>query len=274
MINTYMRYSELIEITFEQTLKEAFDEYQVLNESNVNEAGLNAERQENGFVKSITDAIANNGGKPINLIAGKETIKGVTGATKYTGRQDSGSEPYTDIVLETTNGNLNLSMKGPSAPSLAGGGLRGIQAIIPDIGENFFTRAYDNLVDKGYKAGDKIPDTVGKLNDKDKMLLVVGTKAMGGPIDFMYIGPMDVTHEQNGDTVKVNGSLYTSKYYAETKDLYFRLRARRIDQTFDPEAKYGNGVPKIYGKSPSRGDSAGRLVITDKPSSKALMIIF
>ena len=32
MINTYMRYSELIEITFEQTLKEAFDEYQVLNE--------------------------------------------------------------------------------------------------------------------------------------------------------------------------------------------------------------------------------------------------
>ena len=55
------------------------------------------------------------------------------------------------------------------------------------------------------------------------MLLVVGTKAMGGPIDYMYM--MDVTHEQNGDTVKVNGSLYTSKYYAETKDLYFRLRA-------------------------------------------------
>ena len=47
----------------------------------------------------------------------------------------------------------------------------------------------------------------------------------------MYIGPMDVTHEQNGDTVKVNGSLYTSKYYAETKDLYFRLRARRIPLT-------------------------------------------
>ena len=65
MINTYMRYSELIEITFEQTLKEAFDEYQVLNEFNVNEAGLNAERQENGFVKSIADAIANNGGVPL-----------------------------------------------------------------------------------------------------------------------------------------------------------------------------------------------------------------
>ncbi len=52
------------------------------------------------------------------------------------------------------------------------------------------------------------------------MLLVVGTTAMGGPIDFMYIGPMDVTHEQNGDTVTVNGSLYTSKHYAENKDLF------------------------------------------------------
>ena len=264
LINTIMRYSEIINITFEQTLQEAF----------VNEAGMSAERQENGFVSSIAEAIKNNGGKPINLIAGNETIKGVTGASKYTGRQASGSEPYTDIVLETTSGSFNLSMKGPSAPSLAGGGLRGIQAIIPDIGENFFAAAHKNLLDKGYKAGDKIPDTVGKLNDKDKMLLVVGTEAMGGPIDYMYIGPMEVSYEQDGDTVKINGSLYTSKYYAENKDLYFRLRARRIDQTFDPNAKYSNGSPKIYSKSPSRGDSAGRLVITDKPSSKALLIIF
>lgn len=240
----------------------------------LNEAGASAERQENGFVKSITDAIANNGGEPVNLIAGDTTIDGVTGAEKYIGRQDSGSEPYTDIVLKTTNGDLNLSMKGPSAPSLAGGGLRGIQAIIPNIGENFFTAAYDNLIDKGYTTGDKIPDTVGKLNDKDKMLLVVGTTAMGGPIDYMYIGPMDVTHEQNEDTVKVNGSLTTSKNYAENKDLYFRLRARRIDQTFDTEAKYKNNIPKIYSKSPSKGDTAGRLVITDSPSSKALLIIF
>jgi len=260
-----MRYSDIINITFNQTLNEAFD---------VNEAGESAERQENGFVKTIAEAIEQNGGKPIKLIAGETTIDGVTGAVKYTGRQDSGSEPYTDIVLKTSKGDLNLSMKGPSAPSLAGGGLRGIQAIIPDIGENFFTAAYKNLLNNGYKSGDKIPDTVGKLNDKDKMLLVVGTKAMGGPIDYMYIGPMDVSHEQKDNTVKVNGSLYTSKYYAEKKDLYFRLRARRIDQTFDEDAKYSNGIPKIYGKSPSKGDSAGRLVITDKPSSKALKIIF
>ena len=56
-------------------------------------------------------------------------------------------------------------------------------------------------------------------------------------------------------------------------DLFFRLRARRIDQTFDPEASDKNGIPKIYGKSPSKGDSAGRLVITDKPT-KGKVIIF
>ena len=84
----------------------------------------------------------------------------------------------------------------------------------------------------------------------------------------------DLPDIKAGDTVKVNGSLYTSKYYAENKDLYFRLRARRIDQTFDEDAKYSNGIPKIYSKSPSKGDSAGRLMITDKPSSKALQITF
>ena len=82
-------------------------------------------------------------------------------------------------------------------------------------------------------------------------------------------------HEQNDDTVTVNGSLYTSKYYAENKDLYFRLRARRKDQVFDPEAKYKGGFPKLYSKSSHpKGDSAGRLVITDKPSGNAERVIF
>ena len=240
-----------------------------------NEAGTNAERQENGFVVAITDAITNNNSEPVSLTAGDITIEGITDAVKYTGRQESGSEPYTDIVLKTTNGDFNLSMKGPSAPSLAGGGLRGIQSVVPDIGENFFTAAYDNLIAKGYKTGDKIPDTVGKLNDKDKMLLVVGTPSIGGPIDYMYIGPMDVKYEQNEGNITINGSLYPSADYAEKTDLYFRIRARRKDQVFDPEAKYKGGFPKLYSKSSHpKGDSAGRLVITDKPSGNAERVIF
>lgn len=68
-----------------------------------------------------------------------------------------------------------------------------------------------------------------------------------------------------------NGNIIESKEYANTHDLYFRLRARREDQTFDSHALQG-GVPKIYGKSPSRGDSAGRIVVTDRVPSNAIIV--
>ena len=72
----------------------------------------------------------------------------------------------------------------------------------------------------------------------------------------------------------VNGKLTSAKKYSDSHDLYFRLRGRREDQKFDPTAKYPNGVAKIYGKSPSKGDSAGRIVVTDKPASNRDIITF
>jgi Ca2+-binding EF-hand superfamily protein len=47
-----------------------------------------------------------------------------------------------------------------------------------------------------------------------------------------------------------------------------------VCRRFDPEASDKNGIPKIYSVSPSRGDSAGRLVITDKPSKTSGVITF
>lgn len=238
------------------------------------EAGASAERQENGFVDAVAQAVAENGDKPITIKTKDATVKGVIKAEKFSGRQRSGSEPYTDVQLFTSKGIINLSMKGPSAPSLAGGGLRGIEEIIPGLGARFFRAAYDNHIKKKLKPGDKVPDTYGKLNDKDKKLLVIGNKPMGGPIDYMYIGPMDVKSNFRNGVLDVNGSLIDSKKYADSKDLFFRLRARRGDQTFDPEASDRNGVPKIYGKSPSKGDSAGRLMVTDKAAKTRDIIVF
>jgi hypothetical protein len=238
------------------------------------EAGLSAERQETAFVELVNTSVKMNNDTPITLITKEATIKNVLKAEKFEGRQESGSEPYTDVRLITSTKIINLSMKGPSAPSLAGGGLRGIEAIIPGIGAKFFRAAYDNLIKKGLSLGDKVPDTFGDLNDKDKLLLVVGNKAMGGPIHYMYIGPMDVTGKFEDGKLTVNGKCINSKKYAKSKNLYFRLRARRIDQRFDPEAADKNNTPKIYGKSPSRGDSAGRLVVTDKKSSKGEVVVF
>ena len=242
-------------------------------------AGLSAERQETGVINKINLAVTSNQKNPITLIAGKTEINGVTKAEKFTGRQAGGSEPYTDVVIYfIDNGkekSINCSLKGEAAPSLAGGGLKGLELAVPGIARKFLNAAYKKLKDElKLKLGNKVPDVYGKISEADKIKIVVGNQAMGGPIDYMYIGPMDVVgdYDNKKNVLKLNGSLIPAKNYASTHDLYFRLRARREDQRFDPNAKDLTGTPKIYGKSPSKGDSAGRIVVTDKVPSMAVVI--
>ena len=90
----------------------------------------------------------------------------------------------------------------------------------------------------------------------------------GKEVDFEVV--LEIPH----DLEPTNGSTlgFEAVEYAKTHALYFRLRARREDQRFDPDAKDGTGAPKIYGKSPSRGDSAGRIVVTDKVPSTGVIV--
>jgi hypothetical protein len=240
-------------------------------------AGASAERQETGFVNAVNGAFKKNQKNPITLIVGKTTLNSVIGAEKYTGRQAGGSEPYTDVqIFMKNNKSVNISMKGEAAPSLAGGGLKGLELAVPGIAKKFMNAAYKYLKDTiKLKEGQKVPDVYGKINDIDKKKIVIGNKAMGGPIDYMYIGKMDVSHTYNDNTATVtitNANLIEAGTYADDHELYFRLRARREDQRFDPTAKDSYGVPKIYGKSPSKGDSAGRIVVTDKVPSQAVIV--
>jgi hypothetical protein len=170
---------------------------------------------------------------------------------------------------------INLSLKGESAPSLAGGGLKGLELAVPGIAKKFMREAYDHLTKKEKLViGDKVPDIYGKIGSQDKVKIVVGNKQMGGPIDYMYIGPMNVVgkYDEKNNELNLNGALREAVEYANTHDLYFRLRARREDQRFDPSAKDNQGTPKIYGKSPSKGDSAGRIVVTDSTPREALIV--
>ena len=242
-------------------------------------AGASAERQESGVVKKIKDAFRKNSRNPITLVAGKTTLIGVIDADKYTGRQLGGSVPYTDVVITVLEKGkkkeINCSLKGPSAPSLAGGGLKGLELAVPGITKKFMIAALKALLtERKLKAGDKVPDVFGKISPRDKLKIVIGTKTMGGPIDYMYIGPMDVTgqYDIKRNTLPLNGSLTGATEYANSHNLYFRLRARREDQRFDPDAKDSNNTPKIYGKSPSRGDSAGRIVVTDSVPSTGVIV--
>lgn len=238
-------------------------------------AGSTSERQEYGVINAIYKSFVQNKNKPITVVAGDTKLIEVTGAIKFPGRQLGGSEPYTDVVIKTKRKHLNCSLKGDSAPSLAGGGTRGLELIIPGITKKFMRNAFHKLKSSlGLKDGDRVPDVFGKIGASNKQKIVVGTAAMGGPIDYMYIGPMDVKYSFDKDTstLTLNGKLIESKYYAKTHELYFRLRARREDQTFNSSSVDSDGVPKIYGKSPSKGDSAGRIVITDKVTKNAILV--
>lgn len=231
-------------------------------------AGASAERQESAVVKAVKDAYKKNKNNPITVVAGEVILSGIILAEKYRGRQVTGSEPYTDIIFTTYNKkDYNCSLKGESAPSLAGGGLRGLELAVPGIGKKFLKAVYDYLVDDlKLKAGDKVPDVYGKISRANKLKIVIGNEKMGGPIDFMYIGKMDVKSKYDVKTNTLtyeNGQLIPADKYAKDHDLYFRLRARREDQRFDPSAKDAGNTPKIYGKSPSKGDSAGRIVVVD-----------
>lgn len=236
-------------------------------------AGLQAERQENSFIDIINSAVTKNGG-PVTLVAGQIRLTNIVKAEKFSGRQTSGSEPYTDVQLFVLNKvkPINISMKGPTAPSLAGGGLKGIETIIPGLAKKFMKLVLIHLKKK-IKDGDKVPDVYSKISDTDKVKIVVGNEAIGGPIHYMYIGHMDVTstiqNKKPNIVVIVNGVMKEAKLYAKTHELYFRLRARREDQRFDSKALDKLGIPKIYGKSPSKGDSAGRIVVTDKIPNNA-----
>ena len=121
-------------------------------------AGASAERQENGVIQKIKEAVKKNKGHPITLKAGKTTLEGVVGAEKYTGRQTGGSEPYTDVVIYVKKGakivEINCSLKGESAPSLAGGGLKGLELAVPGIAKKFMLAAYKALkTEKKLKIG-------------------------------------------------------------------------------------------------------------------------
>jgi hypothetical protein len=239
-------------------------------------AGVSAERQESSVVEAVKKAFKKNKKNPITIVAGNITLEGIIDAEKYSGRQITGSEPYTDVIFTAYDKKeYNCSLKGEAAPSLAGGGLRGLELAVPGIGKKFLKNVHEYLTkEMKLKPGDKVPDVYGKISKSNKLKIVIGNKQMGGPIDYMYIGKMDVksNYDLNKNIlVYQNGELIPADYYAKTHDLYFRLRARREDQRFDPSAQAA-GVPKIYGKSPSRGDSAGRIVVTDKVPKNAVII--
>lgn len=229
------------------------------------EGGVGAERQERGVIDAI-NRYAKKG--PISV----NQIKNVSSAEKMEGINELGTEPYTDVILTIGSGQkrINVSLKGgtesgvSAAPSVGGGGLVGLQTLIPDITKRFLINANTWYKKQGFKKGDLIPDVYGRLNEKDTLTVLKGTPAMGGPVDYMYIGPMDVVGAFKGDQLTLNGVFSDIKQYAKGHSIFLRLRKRREDQPYEPDLKDKDGNPLILGKSPTKGDSGRRIVLVDR----------
>jgi hypothetical protein len=239
----------------------------------LSEGGESSERQEYGIIDAINKSSK---GKPITVNGIKDVLK----AEKMTGTNKLGTEPYTDVILTLKDGSkYNLSLKGGTesglaiAPSVAGGGMEGLQTLIPDIVSTFLNKANQWYISNKFKKGDQIPDVYGKLHPSKTALILKGTKDMGGPVDAFYIGPMDVKIKsfENG-ILQLNGTIQTIQDYVKTHSIYFRIRKRREDQSFEPNLKDKNGNPAILGKSPSKGDTGRRIVMTSSIPANANLI--
>ena len=239
-------------------------------------AGAQAERQETGLIDAINAGFGANGGKPFTIVGtGGDRITECIRAEKYGGRSSAGTEPYTDVIIyRTRNRKVNISMKGTSAPSIAGGGLKGLEMAVPGFTKKFLDASLKKYKNMGFVEGmSNLPDMYGKVSNDLKEQIVVGNTKMGGPIDYMYVGPMNVTSRFSGNTLTLNGKFTDASVYAKKNDLYLRLRKRRADQPFTEE-KDSKGLPVILGKSPSRGDKGRRIVTTTKTPSNAQIVEF
>lgn len=240
-------------------------------------AGHEKERQERALITRVNMTVKQNKGNPITIVTDGASIAGVIKAEKMRMTVRSGAEPYTDIILHllTPKGKekLHVSMKGCKSPSLAGGGISGIDLVSPGLTRKFLKSVYARLLGH-LKAGDKVPDTFGRISKLDRIKVVMGHPAMGGPIDYLYIGPMTLTgdYSPTKNQLYLNGNMFVAKQYAQSHELYLRLRARSIDQRFDPSAKDMFGTPKIYGGFPGRPNSPGRVDVTDWVTRTAMII--
>ena len=240
------------------------------------EAGEAAERQERGLIDAINSLASPE--KPIEVRNKGETLVGVVGASKKEGMNALGKEPYTDVLIHLADGTtLNISAKGDAAPSLAGGGLTALNKILPTIVKDFLTLGVEELVSQGHQDGDTgVPDVYGRITGDNALAILRGNEEMGGPIDYMYQGPMDVTAsacDVDGQCyVEVSGAFTGIDEYAQTHALHLRARKRRNDQPFAPSATDRAGLPAVFGKSPSKGDSNRRIVITDKVPGNAIVV--
>jgi hypothetical protein len=227
-----------------------------------------SERQERAVVTNINRAVRENLGNPITIVdKNGYKIKNVIGAKKPKSTSTLGKEPLTDMVITTKTGEINISMKGNTTPSIAGGGWKGLNAIDRDLTLRVVKAVISWYKRNGYKEGDKgAPDVYYRIPPKINKLLIIGNKEMGGPIHFMYIGDLepDFEFDKTKKTLTLpDGEFVQSLEFAKESELYFRIRKRYADQTLTFKDKSETGLPWIF-KAGKAGEENGSRISVSK----------
>lgn len=244
-----------------------------------------SERQERGLIDHINSIagvktiISQNGSKIENIIAAEKVEKSIK----------NGPEPYSDIKLILPNKELFVSAKGQSAPTLGSGGLIGIKELTknnnnPDIlnfVSEFYKKAYEyyknnikmhNLESQNLYKNKLVPDVSIKVPSEIITSMLMGTKEMGGPVSYYYIGDMNVELEKTSDsnTIKIsNGSFVPIEDFIKQKgdNLYAHIRKRDGDLYFTDAVIDLNGkyIPIIFSKRKNgQGGAQSRFGVIDK----------
>lgn len=361
-------YKKKSNIVTTETLIEMVDA--ALHEAPVQEAAkTNAERQEREYVRLVNSCVKKSAKGWIHIYyeGNQLWMEKVTGAQKVEGTAPNGKEPYADVVVSHVGGDApwNVSMKGLSAPSLAGAGAMGIADMFPGFLPSVTPKVVKALKRQGFRDGDwfvnspkdlsvimnkiaatfskknpglpvvfkgygkkafslqaeedattgkmihrgeiipylgnatvdvgkkqitimnnvkndgsakTLPDMFFKLAEEDVRMLLAGTEEMGGPIDYTYKGPMDITkdnyewdEQKNTLTFRGASAYDIDEFVAKYPDMYLRVRKRRADQPFAPELRHPRLGYGIFGSGLFSRESFARLVITDRASAKALV---
>lgn len=298
-VNEYLKYKKnkrmMIEVNLKSPkVKKLINLTQIFKSKNF--GGTNAksgsggsERQERGLVDAVMNAKLEKGksvwvdslGNNVSIIQAMKNDKKEAG-NSYIPHLKAGKEPYTDLILNVVERNkqkqLRVSMKGDSAPSLAGGGLSGLMDIDSDMTRSVWNKAINYIKKKGFKQGDtikstEIPDLSIKIPDDLVKKVVIGTTEIGGPITHMYIGPMDVTSNYNKTSgqLNVNGRFYSvDEYLKKIPSFYIVIRKRDIDPSgqikIDIEGETTNqeGLPVLM-KNPKTNKNNTRVIVTNSP---------
>ena len=242
-----------------------------------------SERQERGLIDAINSI------EGIKTLVGKNgfEIKNIIKAEKQP--DPPRAEAYADLrLIRKGEDPYLLSAKGLQTPSIAGGGLTGITQINDNLANfvaDFYQDAYEyykEIFDKNdsidyntnlYKTSYmKDVNRVVPTDLIDDMLR--GNKAMGGPVDGYYIGPMEVKFEVKGNKVITNGEVIPLETFADKYDkIYMHIKKRSGDYYFTDALQTVNGVtmPLIFTNKPGGKMAKSRLGTNPKPRGQIII---